>query len=123
MPIGQAEVRGPVESDGPPAPQGGLHEVRRSAGSESGHGQEKESDQCGVAGPVSRPGSSHRLHYGAGRSIGNFGPAEALAFLAAMRLLCGVPGSGLLIGVDTWRKDEARLHAAYDGHAARVRVR
>jgi dimethylhistidine N-methyltransferase len=48
-----------------------------------------------------------------GSSIGNFAPAEALAFLAAIRLHCDVPGSGLLIGVDT-RKDEARLHAAYD---------
>lgn len=48
-----------------------------------------------------------------GSSIGNFAPAEALAFLAAIRWHCGAPGSALLIGVDT-RKDAARLNAAYD---------
>lgn len=48
-----------------------------------------------------------------GSSIGNFTPEEALAFLRAIRLHCVVPGSGLLIGVDT-KKDKARLDAAYD---------
>ncbi len=48
-----------------------------------------------------------------GSSIGNFAPEEAGAFLMDIRGHCaGVPGSGLLIGVDT-RKDPARLEAAY----------
>jgi dimethylhistidine N-methyltransferase len=49
-----------------------------------------------------------------GSSIGNFGPAEALAFLAAIHRHCRAHvDSGLLIGVDT-RKDPRRLAAAYD---------
>ena len=48
-----------------------------------------------------------------GSSIGNFAPDEAAAFLAAIRVHCEAPGSGLLIGADT-RKDPARLVAAYD---------
>lgn len=49
-----------------------------------------------------------------GSSIGNFEPADARAFLTAIRLHCvGREGSGLLIGVDT-RKDPARFEAAYD---------
>ncbi len=48
-----------------------------------------------------------------GSSIGNFTPEEALAFLRAIRLHCVVPGSGLLIGVDT-KKEKARLDSAYD---------
>ncbi len=49
-----------------------------------------------------------------GSSIGNFAPAEALAFLRDLHLHCvGREGSGLLIGVDT-RKAKARLDAAYD---------
>jgi L-histidine N-alpha-methyltransferase len=48
-----------------------------------------------------------------GSSIGNFAPGEALAFLRAIRRHCVVPGSGLLLGVDT-RKEKARLDAAYD---------
>jgi dimethylhistidine N-methyltransferase len=48
-----------------------------------------------------------------GSSIGNFNPDEALKFLRAIRRHCVVPGSGLLIGVDT-KKEEARLDAAYD---------
>ena len=48
-----------------------------------------------------------------GSSIGNFTPDEALEFLRAIRRHCVVPGSGLLIGVDT-KKDKARLDAAYD---------
>ncbi len=48
-----------------------------------------------------------------GSSIGNFTPDEAQAFLRAIRRHCVVPGSGLLIGVDT-KKDKARLDAAYD---------
>jgi dimethylhistidine N-methyltransferase len=49
-----------------------------------------------------------------GSSIGNFLPADAAAFLAAIRAHCARhPGSGLLIGVDT-PKEPARLVAAYD---------
>lgn len=48
-----------------------------------------------------------------GSSIGNFTPDEALLFLQAIQRHCQVPGSGLLIGVDTI-KNKARLDAAYD---------
>ena len=48
-----------------------------------------------------------------GSSIGNFTPDDALLFLQAIQRHCEVPGSGLLIGVDTI-KDKARLDAAYD---------
>jgi dimethylhistidine N-methyltransferase len=48
-----------------------------------------------------------------GSSIGNFAPDDALLFLQAIKRHCEVPGSGLLIGVDTV-KDKARLDAAYD---------
>jgi dimethylhistidine N-methyltransferase len=49
-----------------------------------------------------------------GSSIGNFAPADALAFLQDIHGHCvGRAGSGLLIGVDT-KKDKARLDAAYD---------
>jgi dimethylhistidine N-methyltransferase len=48
-----------------------------------------------------------------GSSIGNFTPDDALLFLEAVHRHCKVPGSGLLIGVDTI-KDKARLDAAYD---------
>jgi dimethylhistidine N-methyltransferase len=49
-----------------------------------------------------------------GSSIGNFAPAEALAFLRDVHRHCiGRERSGLLIGVDT-KKDKARLDAAYD---------
>jgi dimethylhistidine N-methyltransferase len=47
-----------------------------------------------------------------GSSIGNFAPDESLGFLQVIRRHCLVPGSGLLIGVDT-KKDSARLDAAY----------
>lgn len=49
-----------------------------------------------------------------GSSIGNFSPAEAVAFLASVRRHCVArPGSGLLIGVDG-KKAKAVLDAAYD---------
>ncbi|MEP7083912.1 MAG: L-histidine N(alpha)-methyltransferase [Betaproteobacteria bacterium] len=48
-----------------------------------------------------------------GSSIGNFSPAEALAFLVQIRGHCAIRGSGLLIGVDA-KKDKLRLEAAYD---------
>ncbi|HEY1017343.1 MAG TPA: L-histidine N(alpha)-methyltransferase [Herpetosiphonaceae bacterium] len=50
--------------------------------------------------------------YYPGSTIGNFHPAEAAGFLAAMRKLAG-PGGGLLIGVDL-KKDPLVLHAAYN---------
>jgi dimethylhistidine N-methyltransferase len=54
------------------------------------------------------------LFFYPGSSIGNFAPAEALAFLQAIRGHCARrPGSGLLIGVDL-RKPRATLEAAYD---------
>ncbi len=49
-----------------------------------------------------------------GSSIGNFTPAEALAFMARIQRHCASRrGSGLLIGVDG-KKEKARLDAAYD---------
>jgi dimethylhistidine N-methyltransferase len=54
------------------------------------------------------------LFFYPGSSIGNFTPAEAVAFLARIRAHCAPrPGSGLLIGVDA-KKDRAVLDAAYD---------
>jgi dimethylhistidine N-methyltransferase len=49
-----------------------------------------------------------------GSSIGNFTPAEAVSFLAAVHAkFAGRPGSGLLIGVDG-KKGKPLLDAAYD---------
>lgn len=48
-----------------------------------------------------------------GSSIGNFTPDEAVHFLAQTRRYCGIPGSGLLIGVDLV-KDHEVLRRAYD---------
>lgn len=53
-----------------------------------------------------------RLFFYPGSSIGNFSPAEALAFLRQLRAACDDDG-GLLIGVDLV-KDRALLDAAYD---------
>lgn len=53
-----------------------------------------------------------RLFFYPGSSIGNYMPAEALAFLKRIRLACG-DESGILIGVDLV-KDAATLDAAYD---------
>ncbi len=50
-----------------------------------------------------------------GSTIGNFAPAEAIAFLKRTAQLLG-PGSGLLIGVDL-QKDPAILLPAYDDAA------
>ena len=47
-----------------------------------------------------------------GSSIGNFAPGEAQRFIGQIRRHCTVPGSGLLIGVDT-KKSEERIEAAY----------
>jgi dimethylhistidine N-methyltransferase len=59
-----------------------------------------------------------RVLFYPGSSIGNFTPAEALAFLKQAHAACGVQGnaaneSGILIGVDLV-KDARTLHAAYD---------
>lgn len=53
-----------------------------------------------------------RLFFYPGSSIGNFTPAEALAFLRRVRSQCGDDG-GLLIGMDLV-KDAGLLNAAYD---------
>lgn len=53
-----------------------------------------------------------RLFFYPGSSIGNFSPAEAVAFLRRLRAQCGDDG-GLLIGIDL-DKDKAVLDAAYD---------
>ena len=56
----------------------------------------------------------NRLFFYPGSSIGNFTPAESLAFLAGIRAQCAGPfGGGLLIGVDLV-KSESILRAAYD---------
>lgn len=54
-------------------------------------------------------GTSHRLFFYPGSSIGNFRPDEALAFLRRLH----AAGGDLLIGVDLV-KDRAVLDAAYD---------
>lgn len=57
---------------------------------------------------------SPALFFYPGSSIGNFTPAEAVAFLRRIRALCATrPGSALLIGVDG-KKAKAVLDAAYD---------
>ncbi len=61
------------------------------------------------------PASGRRLVYYPGSSIGNAGPAEAVGLLKAFRTLAGNDG-GLLIGFDL-KKEEARLHAAYNDAA------
>lgn len=61
------------------------------------------------------PATGRRLVYYPGSSIGNAGPAEAVALLKAFRTLAGADG-GLLIGFDL-KKDPARLHAAYNDAA------
>ena len=61
--------------------------------------------------------TSPTTYFYPGSSIGNFAPADALAFLQSIRRQCGNDAeSGLLIGVDT-KKDPARLQAAYDDAA------
>jgi L-histidine Nalpha-methyltransferase len=60
------------------------------------------------------PGTSPRVLFYPGSSIGNFTPDEALVFLRQARQACTpVAGSGLLIGVDLV-KGTAELEAAYD---------
>lgn len=61
--------------------------------------------------PMRERGIGQRVGFFPGSTLGNFSPAEALAFLQlAHRLL---RGGGLLLGVDLV-KDPALLHAAYN---------
>ena len=62
--------------------------------------------------PEPREQPASRVVYFPGSTIGNFEPADAVAFLQRMRRLAG-HGSGLLIGVDL-KKDPDLLHAAYN---------
>ncbi|MES2934624.1 MAG: L-histidine N(alpha)-methyltransferase [Pseudomonadota bacterium] len=57
-------------------------------------------------------GLEKRLFFYPGSSIGNFVPAEAVAFLQRLRAACSEDG-GLLIGIDLL-KEKALLDAAYD---------
>lgn len=59
-----------------------------------------------------QPGTSNRLAFFPGSSIGNFEPGAARTFLAHLGQTVGI-GGGLLIGVDL-EKDPALLHAAYN---------
>lgn len=69
---------------------------------------------AGMTLPSPPGGAARRAGFFPGSTIGNFTPAEALAFLRnAARLLAG---GGLLIGVDLV-KDPALLHAAYNDAA------
>lgn len=56
-------------------------------------------------------GAGPRILFYPGSSIGNFTPAEALAFLTQARTAC--PGGGLLIGVDLVKSRDV-LEPAYD---------
>ncbi len=63
---------------------------------------------------VGAAGEGPRVLFYPGSSIGNFTPAQALAFLRQVHAACStVAGSGLLIGVDLV-KGAAELEAAYD---------
>jgi dimethylhistidine N-methyltransferase len=62
--------------------------------------------------PLPRKLAARRVVYFPGSTIGNFGPAQAIALLRRTAALCG-PGGGLLLGADL-RKDERVLEAAYD---------
>lgn len=57
-------------------------------------------------------GTASRVFFYPGSSIGNFTPADALAFLRRIYVACAKQG-GLLIGVDLV-KDKAELEVAYD---------
>jgi dimethylhistidine N-methyltransferase len=64
---------------------------------------------------LAEPGDAPLVFFYPGSSIGNFEPADAVAFLREMRAAidAGGAGGGLLIGVDA-KKDEAVLNAAYN---------
>jgi dimethylhistidine N-methyltransferase len=62
--------------------------------------------------PAAAKPVSHRVVYYPGSTIGNFHPAEAVAFLSRIGTVVG-SGGGLLLGVDL-KKDPAVLHRAYN---------
>lgn len=62
--------------------------------------------------PTSQVRPNRRVVYFPGSTIGNFHPAEALAFLRRVATVCG-PHGRLLIGVDL-KKDPVLLHCAYN---------
>ncbi|NNE34359.1 MAG: L-histidine N(alpha)-methyltransferase [Rhodothermales bacterium] len=62
--------------------------------------------------PDTVPSDARRVVYFPGSTFGNFLPDEGVTFLRQIRDLIG-PEGGLLIGLD-WRKDTARLEAAYN---------
>ncbi len=62
--------------------------------------------------PASRRRARRRVVYFPGSTIGNFAPAEAIAFLHRIAAVCGADG-GALIGVDL-KKDKDVLERAYD---------
>lgn len=61
---------------------------------------------------LSQYGARRRAVFFPGSTIGNFDPADAVAFLVNARRVVGA-GGALVIGVDL-RKDRATLEAAYD---------
>ena len=69
---------------------------------------------AGLQLPGLSAGAVRRVGFFPGSSIGNFTPAEALAFLR--RCAGWLAGGGLLVGVDLV-KDPALLHAAYNDSA------
>lgn len=70
------------------------------------------------SGPMTLPplaeGAARRVGFFPGSSLGNFNPAEALAFLRQCATL--LAGGGLLIGIDLVKAPE-RLHRAYNDAA------
>ena len=70
------------------------------------------------SGPMTLPplaeGAARRVGFFPGSSLGNFNPAEALAFLQQCATL--LAGGGLLIGIDLVKSPE-RLHRAYNDAA------
>lgn len=65
--------------------------------------------------PVPAQAASRRVVYYPGSTIGNFHPAEAVAFLKQLRFRCG-KDCELLIGVDL-KKDKTILQRAYNDSA------
>lgn len=63
--------------------------------------------------------SARRVVFFPGSSVGNFEPAEAVAFLGRCRMLAG-PGGVVLVGVDL-PKDRETLERAYDDRAGVTR--
>ena len=65
--------------------------------------------------PTPSKAVAHYVAYYPGSTISHFHPAEAVAFLAQVRQVCG-PNSLLLIGVDL-KKEAAIIEAAYNDRA------